>query len=219
MIQRTSYVEARAAVTFPAFAAERHYMIPFHQKTGLPSELKHWQKTVDAMLDNIQTDSEIYLMIDQKVVYAGEAHRRPGIHVDGYWNPSKLRHVHSANPMLFGVHTGEPSEDSEDTHRIRLEDGTFVDDWSNATLSAPEAIILATDVTSAIAYKGKWSGIVGHMGDCSHLDVSHMKPIILSAGTVFAGNAAMLHESAPVPFTCQRTVVRLNVPGWSPELH
>lgn len=34
---------------------------------------------------------------------------------------------------------------------------------------------------------------------------------------VYAGNVSMLHESLPVAETCERTVVRLNVPGWTPQ--
>jgi hypothetical protein len=44
-----------------------------------------------------------------------------------------------------------------------------------------------------------------------------MDEIILDSGRVYAGNVTMLHESIPVPFDCLRTLVRLNVPGWTPQ--
>lgn len=205
---RTSIAQARGAVTFPAFAYERHYMIPFTQKSGLPTELKHWQPTVDAMLDGIKTSDEIYFMVDQKELRAGEPHRRPGVHVDGYWD--KTLNMHGGHRPRLGCHAPQPIPG----HRASI-DGA--DDWANALFDAPEAIILASDITSALAYRGKWDGEVGHMGDCSNINIDHLNPILLSANTVFAGNAAMLHESIPVMFDCQRTVVRLNVPGWSPK--
>lgn len=207
MIQRNSFVQARAAVTFPEFCGERHYMIPFMQQEGLPNNLSHWQPTVNAMLEGIKSDLPIYLMIDQKFVSAGVSHRRPGLHVDGYWDPGTMLHG-SHRVVLASSHTPQPPG-----HTPRS------DTWADAVLSEPEAIILATDVTSALAYRGKWSGTVGDMGDCSNINIQHLTPVIMQANTVFAGNAAMLHESLPVLFDCYRTVVRLNVPGYSPDLH
>jgi hypothetical protein len=90
-------------------------------------------------------------------------------------------------------------------------------DWTNAPLDAPEAIILASDYTACIGYHGKWTGPVGAGGDCSNIDVSRMRPVIMQANTVFVGNAAMVHESVPVFQDVCRTVVRLNVPGYSPK--
>lgn len=235
---RNSYVEARASVSFPEFRGERHYMIPFFQQKGLSAELKHWQPTVDAMLEGVRTELPIYLMVDQKFVAAGTAHRRPGIHVDGYWddghgsgtghrpiNLSDVMLAHGPEPRpghnsVISCHVPNPPG-----HKSIQMSGHTPTHWSNnngwadAALDAPEAIILATDITSAIAYRGKWSGTIGDMGDCNHIDVSRMEHVIMQANTVFAGNAAMLHESTPVFHDCFRTVVRLNVPGYSPELH
>lgn len=213
MVQRNSIVQARGAVSFPQFNGERHYMIPFTKREGLPKHLRHWQPTVDAMLDGVVSNDNIYLMVDQKFVRAGEAHRRPGIHVDGYWDPTTQLHRGGHRSVVASSHIPQPSPG----HKVIDAAGNVVD-WADATFEAPEAIILATNVTSAIAYRGKWSGKVGDMGDCDHIDVNHMNPVIMQANTVFAGNAAMLHESIPVHFDCYRTVVRLNVPGWSPEL-
>ena len=87
-----SSVQMGEQVTFPDNTGERIYMLPFHQKDGLPTYLSRWQKTVDAMLDGVKTDDSIYLMIDQGIVKRGSAHRRPGLHVDGNWNESSGRH-------------------------------------------------------------------------------------------------------------------------------
>jgi hypothetical protein len=37
--------------------------------------------------------------------------------------------------------------------------------------------------------------------------------VVLESGLAYAGNVTMLHESRPLPVACQRTLVRLNVPG------
>jgi hypothetical protein len=54
-------------------------------------------------------------------------------------------------------------------------------------------------------------------GECSHIDTTDLQEVVMQAGFAYAGNVAMLHESLPVPMDCLRTVVRLNVPGWSPS--
>jgi hypothetical protein len=79
-------------VTFPAFRGERHYMIPFKQRDGLPPHLRHWQPTVDAMLAGVRTEGPIYLMVDQSRVEAGQTQRRPGLHVDGNWIAATASH-------------------------------------------------------------------------------------------------------------------------------
>jgi hypothetical protein len=83
---------------------------------------------------------------------------------------------------------------------------------------APEAIILASDVQACRAYEGEYDGIPSHGGDCSHIDTRGMRETFMRSGVAYAGNVCMLHESLPIAQDCLRTVVRLNVPGWSPEL-
>lgn len=81
-----SDVRQLAPVPFPEFLSERIYMVPFLRRDGLPAELTRWQPTVDAMLGDRPIDGTIYLMIDQGHVEPGVSHRRPGLHVDGYWS-------------------------------------------------------------------------------------------------------------------------------------
>lgn len=193
-----SIVKPLGAVQFPAFTAERVYMREFRKSSGLPADLSHWQPTVDAMLDGVDTDGPIYLMIDQGVVRAGTTQRRPGLHVDGYWVASKQRHGGG------GGHCG--SWDSNGG-------------WKNCNFSAPEALILASNVTASRALVGQYEGLIGDGGDCSRVDTRGLSEIILQGGIAYAGNVTMLHESLPVATDCQRALVRLSVPGWSPELH
>ena len=54
-------------------------------------------------------------------------------------------------------------------------------------------------------------------GDYSHLDLGQLEEVILQPGRVYAGNVSMLHETLPVTQACTRTLVRLNVPGWTPK--
>lgn len=187
---QNSIVQQRGNLSFPEFTGERVYMRPFFKKQGLPLDLLRWQPTIDSMLEGIDTEGPIYLMVDQAPVKASDTHRRPGVHIDGNWVPSLLGHKTHVIPGSHG-HITEYMYD--------------------------EAIILASDVSACVAYHGAWEGHVGKGGDCSHIDLTGLKSVQLERNQVYAGNVWMLHESVPVQADCRRTVVRLNVPGWSPN--
>src|SRR5512144_898315 len=87
-----SSVQQRGAVRFPEFIGERVYMREFNPRNGLPKDLARWQGTVDAMLDGVDAPGSVFIMIDQGEVKAGQFHRRPGVHVDGYWIPAIHAH-------------------------------------------------------------------------------------------------------------------------------
>lgn len=87
-----SIVKEIGTVTFPNHKMERAYMREFRKETGVPNDLKRWQPTIDQMLAEVDTDGPIYLMIDQGFVKANQSHRRPGIHIDGYWIPELQTH-------------------------------------------------------------------------------------------------------------------------------
>jgi len=144
------------------------------------------------MLEDVDAPGDIYLMIDQGKVKAGNPHRRPGVHIDGYWVEQLGGHR--------GGHVGQ--------------NGYWKNGWNTADLIAPEGIILASNVPGAVAYVGEWDGVIGDGGDCSHINVAGMSKIALNAPTAYAGNVGLLHESIPVVADCARTLVRLNVPGW-----
>lgn len=195
-MKHQSIVQKFSQVPFPAFLAERVYMQEFTKSKGLPANLSRWQPTVDAMLQDVETDAPIYIMIDQGEVQAGESHRRPGMHLDGYWCPSAQ--VHGG-----GQHYTQGS--------------WRTNPWLHVDFSDPEAIILASDISACKAVVGEWQGICKEGGDCQHIDTSSMQEIKLEAGFAYAGNVTMLHESLPLQQSTRRTLVRLNVPGWSPK--
>lgn len=185
-----SIIQQRSAVSFPAFTGERVYMREFTKADGLPEDLRRWQPTVDAMLDGIDVAGPVYIMIDQKLVRAGQPQRRPGVHIDGYWNPAIQAH---GGP--------EPGH----SHFPRN------DGWP------VEAILLASNVQASRAFEGEYDCRIAAGGDCSHLDVSALRAVPLTANVCHAGNVTMLHESLPVEQDALRTLVRLNVPGWEPR--
>lgn len=237
MIQ--SIAQQRGIVAFPAFTGERIYMQPFFQRDGLPKEMGRWQPTVDAMLDGIKTDQPIYLMVDQGIILPSTSHRRPGIHVDGYWNPGPGHGSHrsvSAHGGNRGGHGGYNPPEPAPSHGGRRSHGGYrepepprhrpsaprrhgagVAGWDRIDFSDPEAIILASDVSACVAYTGEYDEqLIIEGGDARHINVDHMERHVFNANTVYAGNVALLHESVPLATRTQRTLVRLNVPGWTP---
>ncbi len=82
-------------VVFPEFDGNKAYMVPFLKKDGLPNNLTKWQGIVDSMLAKVDTTSPVYFMLDQKEVKAGTIQRRPGVHIDGFWDASAKGHGHS----------------------------------------------------------------------------------------------------------------------------
>lgn len=194
-----SIVQKRGQVAFPEFTGERVYMRAFRKAEGLPADLARWQGTVDSMLDGVETDQEIYLMVDQSPVVAGVAQRRPGVHIDGYW-------VAGLNAHGGGGHRAAPRKGYWDSKP----------DWLHCDFSKPEGLILASDVQASRAFEGWYQGTPGDGGDFGHVTTGKLTEHRLRAGTVYAGNVTMLHESLPVRTDCLRTLVRLSVPGWSP---
>lgn len=178
-----SNVQRMGHVPFPAFLGERVYMHEFTKAQGLPRHLWRWQPTVDAMLAGIDAPRSIFLMIDQSPVQAGQAQRRPGVHVDGVWNPAIYAHGHGGGRH---AHSGEVVETlvlASDVLGCAAYVGDFEDEIGD-------------------------DGDCSHI-DVSGMERVLLKPGFAWAGPTLA----MLHESVPVRDTCRRTLVRLNVQG------
>lgn len=201
-----STIRVGETITFPPFADERHYMVPFDIATGLPSHLAHWQETVDTMLSGVG-GRVAYLMIDQARVLPGCLHRRGGPHVDGNWIEGIRTHGGSGNgPGHVHPGTTTPSPPKPDP-------GPHHSHRGHAHLSyRPEAIILASDIEGCRAYVGSFHGEPKDDGDCSHLDFSNAVAIAMRAGVAYVGNVTMVHESLQIAAGGRRTLVRLNVP-------
>lgn len=212
-----SIIHEGGQVHFPEFNHERHYMIPFMQKEGLPNELQHWQRTVDEMLDGIETDHPIYFMADQQYIHAGLPHRRPGVHVDGYW-VADIR-AHGGGHRGSGIHRGygvhRSRHEGSGGHRGRASAGDS-EPWSVVDFSRPEAIILASDVKGARAWTGLYNeSLIGEGGNADKVPVELLSGIDLKPNRAYIGTAGTLHASVPLRESAYRTMVRLNVPGIS----
>lgn len=199
------------AVTFPEFTGERVYMRPFKKKNGLPVDLKRWQKTIDQMLEGVDCTDNIYLMIDQAIVKASTFHRRPGLHIDGYWNEGIDSHGHRMSSACHRGGGGPPGHYPGVTGSWDSRPS-----WKHADFKQKEGLILASNVPACRAVVGEFEGEILDGGDASLIDTSHLTPILFEPNVAYAGNVTMLHETLPVEKDCMRTLVRLNVQGWHP---
>lgn len=190
-----SKVSQGAQVTFPDFTGERVYMVPFTVADGLPKHLARWQATVDAMLRGIDARGLVYLMIDQAEIRRGDFHRRPGLHVDNYWNPGSVDHGGPPPPPLHGPIPAPP------THS------------GHGPKYGSELLIIASDILGCEALVGRWSGECDGHGDCSHVKRDGLRVVPMLPGLAWIGETgSLLHEALPLARDAQRTVVRLNVP-------
>ena len=201
----TSAVKELNPVCFPDFTGERIYMQKFYKEEGLPKHLSRWQPTVDQMLLQVDTDKPIFLMVDQGTVKPNTSHRRPGPHIDGYWIEELQAHGGSSGGHRF----------NNDTEILITKNGYWDTgpSWKTANLSEPESIILASDVAGCKAYVGDWHGEIGEGGDCTDICFKDLSEFTMKPNNAYMGNVSFVHESIPLPFETQRTLVRLNLKG------
>ncbi len=193
-----------ATVSFPAFTGERVYMREFTPGRDLPADLERWQPTVDAMLRGVRATGKAYLMIDQAEVPAARTHRRPGLHVDGYWHPGV---GHNDGPAPGGGHNPAPAP--RPGHIFAGGHG------GHCQIGAREALVIAASVEGCEAFEGEWAGEAGKGGDCSAVDVRSLTRRRMPAGVAFVGETgAFLHAAIQLVAAARRTVVRVNVQGW-----
>lgn len=210
-------------VQFPAYApGERCYMVPFVPRFGLPDHLAKWQPFVDSALGACETLNSVYphlgyLTIDCRVVMPGKTHRRPGIHVEGYWEADDKMHRGGGHVSgtLAGMRPGKWKSDKEQGPLKKWKSGA--DSWEHATLQAKEAIVLIADQVGCDGFTGEWSGPIGEGGDVSKCDLSLLERFRMQANRVYVGGAAFVHEPLVLQRPTLRSVVRITLPGWEPN--
>jgi hypothetical protein len=204
----TSQIQESKSVAFPAFTGERVHMQKFTKNAGLPSYLERWQSTVDAMLNGVEANGNIFIMIHQGQIIKNTHHRRGGIHIDGNWIEGLS--AHDGEPTHSGLSAhGNPTPTPG--HRMGLSSGWGPPDRWKEVSSNPQTLILASDVQACIAFTGEYESAEFNGGDCSYVNPRSLNSFGLKKNVVYVGDTLTLHESLPLEYSCQRTVVRLNV--------
>ena len=191
-MKRQSIVKTFGDLELPSPKMRRVYMERVTKDKGAGE----YQGVVAEILDRLGHNGHAFMMIDEKPIKAGEIHRRPGLHIDGYWVGNR-----------HGGHRRRPVV--ENSSGWSNGGGT----WNSSTFKEPEALVLLSSMQGAVAYEGEWEGYIGEGGDCSSVNVSGLTKRILEAGKVYAGNVTMLHESIPVLRDGIRSLLRLSIPN------
>lgn len=177
-------------VPFADNIGERVYMVEFDGK--LPAHLQRWQRTVDAMLTDITLGGPQYIMVDQGFVKAGQTLRKPGVHIDGFWEPKMYAHGGG-----HGGHTGGGQPRHQGGKHLQ---------WNNRT----ELLVLASDEPGCVVYEGEWEGEVDEAHGVSNLSGQLGKQLMQPHHAYAGDTATLLHESIPQGWDAWRSVVRLN---------
>lgn len=175
-----SEVLAVGSVGFPEWQREFAYMVPFGPD-GLPEHLLRWSPLVESMLCGLKF-SRAFLTVDAAVILRNRSHRRPGIHIDGAWEPGLSMHG--------GRHRPGPSHGA----------------------NSEQLLILASDVEGCSAFNGEFQLDDFNGGDCSSVPIKSLERIRMLPGVAYAGDAcSFIHEPLPMQADCRRSLVRLNV--------
>ena len=177
-------------VVFPEYLGERAYMIHINKHQSLPEQYARWQGVVDSMLIGVETEDTIFMTIDQGHIEKGCSQRREGAHIDGNWLPDINAHG-TGGHITMGWDSGGG--------------------WVKENLTAG-GIIMASDCDGAKAYIGNFDGVCGKGGDCSHMDLSSARTVVMKPNKIYLGNVTMVHETVPVVENINRTFVRLTLP-------
>lgn len=132
-----SKIEDFGTVEFPAFSGVRVMMMPFLMqgpRNSLPDSLGMYRDAVASICSMATVKEGVgYLTIDEALVRAGETHRRPGLHVDGFGaygggggyaaNGMFLASTHEGCVGYAQSYEGEPGMDGDCEH-LRSELGS-----------------------------------------------------------------------------------------------
>lgn len=132
------------------------------------------------------------------------------------------RWIPTVSAMLEGIESEEPmylmiDQGEVEAGKTQRRSGVHIDgNWrtNGGSFDPNEILILASDIQGCVAYLGTYlSNHVGAGGDCSTLDLEKFDYKPLCPNYAYIGTVATIHESIPVKESCNRTLVRINVPN------
>tara|TARA_Y100001956_G_scaffold73542_1_gene79852 strand:+ start:422 stop:1018 length:597 start_codon:yes stop_codon:yes gene_type:complete len=189
-----SRFENVGSIELPYIKGE-YQMIPFDMGTleGLTGEFKEIARQMVKPIKN--KVGTAYLTVHGSFVKKGKTLRRPAPHTDGNYEP----HL-----MSFGGGGGNGWKVGENGAAINTD---LHDRQYN---SKKGGIILATNYSSCLGWKGEFSGLPSVGGDCRHIELD--EPYLLHSGNIYYGNNHFIHESIPVGRDIHRVFARVTLP-------
>lgn len=192
------------AIEFPRFNNIRIYMEPISLDfTAISHSVNpnfgEYAPIVLNLLEKLPIKTgNAYLTIDEKLIHAGESHRRGGPHVDGNY----IFSWGGGGGWLTGC---DGRYLPLDKHRLQY-------------CADKGGMLIASTYSACKGWLGEFSDEPEQGGNCSHIDTSSLKEIMLDANKLYWGNSTFIHESLPVAENVYRQLIRITLPADSPDL-
>lgn len=186
-------------VVLPPFSGLRilHMPIIFGRRDTYPEFIQPYTNIILAAAKSFAHHSGqvVYLTIDEKVVKAGESHRRKGLHVDG-WHKTE----EASSGGSWGGGGGGGGFGGSRSHGHPGLGGT--------------GLVTVSSHFGCRAWEGVFSDPVAE-GCCEHLrkDCPDNKAIKLEANRLYWMSPHCIHESVVMQEDCRRQFVRISLPS------
>lgn len=195
-------------LSFPAFSGTRIMMMPIilGDMKSIPTELKHYMPMVKSLFTSVQPkylNQVGYLTIDESNVLKGETHRRPGLHVDGFYK-GKAGSWGGSGPWAG----------ARKNIIQMLEKPINIDDEFQY---GPGMLLIASH-PGCVAWKQIFKGMPGPDGECDHL-ISQCKENtkqILEPNMLYWLSPLTVHAATEMPEDTNRQLLRLSMPSKAP---
>ena len=193
-----SYYTPLTAVDFPDYAGRQLRMYQFNpHDCELPEWFKEYEPIIRSLIDprNVE-EQQAFVTIDERVVEAGTSQRRPGVHVDGIWQPAVRPTWCQPRPS-----------------------------WCQSAAGKAERMtaIVASTYPGCQVYPGMFDAEPMDDGDLEHIRQDLGDGQLLPAGMGFELSPDCVHESLSLPETTQRSFLRIlyfgrSVSSWMMEM-
>jgi hypothetical protein len=199
---KSEFSVINGACTLPEFTGIRvlHMPVILGDRKSVPEILSGYLPLLElcAEAESRHVAKVVYLTVDEKIIPAGESHRRPGLHVDGWYKTEENVGTHA--PMRGGGWGGGGGGS-----------------WGGAGVLGDEGTGLLTIASSpgCKAWKQDFQGEPNHEGDCEHMrpQCSEDHGEILKPGSLYWFSSLCVHESLRLSVERRRHFVRLSLPS------
>ena len=173
--------------------------IIFGDKDSIPKELYGYCPMLDyaASMFSKHAGEVVYLTIDEKKLHAGQTHRRPGLHVDGW---------HKVTTYSFSSYGGGSWGGGG---------GSWGGSSSKEINDEGTGLLTVANKIGCRAWMKNYDGEPEAEGDCEHMRnlFPEDKGVLLQPNQMYWLNPLCVHESIPVTEDMERQFVRISLPS------
>ena len=199
-------------VDFPKFKNRQLYMAGMSLKSLAKQGLGEYESVVRAMMDcvDIRGSDRFFVTIDEKLIGAGETHRRGGAHIDGNWIEQKRCWE---TPGEWVTTPGQWEHSAQWALGAKYLPYWERPKWDGDNISTGGMLIAASEAAS-VAWRGSLDGTPGEGGDCEHLrhQLTDLTVVPMLRNRIYLTNSTCVHESLPVQQPVRRQLIRITLP-------